>query len=268
MKMCSLSRSARACRMGVLLIQTCLALSVTAASSYQLVSATAPEFAPPAGGGGDSDLPVISRDGRYVLFASTASNLATLPTNRPVPALFPAPLNVYLRDRLKGSTVLVSVSRDGTAGEDADSVPIGVSTNGRYALFESTADNLVAGDTNNAADVFVRDLLAGTTILVSVAADGGFGDDASYSSAMSPDGRYVAFASAADNLVPGDTNGIPDVFVRDVVNQVTTWVSVGAQDRPGYYYGVSSDSPALTPDGKYVAFYSTASNVVPGVQTV
>lgn len=233
-----------------------------------MVSATAPAFAPPAGGGGDSELPVLSRDGRYVLFASTAHNLVSLATNRPLPALFPAPINVYLRDRLKGSTVLVSVNRDGSGGGDGDSIPIGVSTNGRYALFESTADNLVAGDTNNAADVFVRDLAAGTTILVSVAANGGVGDDASYSSVMTPDGRYVAFASAAENLVPGDTNGIPDVFERDLVGKVTTLISVGAQDRPGSSSGVWSDSPVVTPDGRYVAYYSTASNVVPGVQTV
>jgi Tol biopolymer transport system component len=266
MKMCMLG--GKLWWFNIFLVQTWFGLTVTAGSSFQLVSATGPEFGPTAGGGGDSYLSVISRDGRYVLFGSTANNLVTLGTNRPLPAVIPAPINVFLRDRVKGSTVLVSINFDGIGGGDADSVPIGVSTNGRYALFESSASNLVAGDTNNAADVFVRDLVAGTTVLVSVSTNGGFGDDASYSSVMTPDGRYVAFASAADNLVPGDTNGIPDVFMRDLVSNTTRFVSVGAQNRAGYYYGAGSDSPVITPDGRYLAFYSTAAGLAPGVQTV
>src|SRR6185437_9671954 len=107
--------------------------------------------------GGDSYLPVVSHDGRYVLFGSTADNLVSSGTNRPSPALLPAPLNVYLRDRAQGATVLVSVNSDGTGGGNGDSLPVGISTNGRYALFESRASNLVPGDTNNVADVFLRD---------------------------------------------------------------------------------------------------------------
>jgi Tol biopolymer transport system component len=186
---------------GIAMVQVWLA-TIAEGASFQLVSGTDPGFRSVAGGGGDSYLPVISRDGRYVLFGSTAQNLAVLGTNRTIPALFPAPINVFLRDRTKGSTVLVSVNLDGTGGGDGDSLPIGVSTNGRYALFESSASNLVPGDTNNAADVFIRDLVAQTNILVSVSTNGSFGDGASYSSVMTPDGRYVAFVSAADNLAP------------------------------------------------------------------
>jgi Tol biopolymer transport system component len=246
----------------------CLGIDALAAPPFRLVSATGPEFGPPAGGGGDSYLAIVSRDGRFVLFASTAENLVSLGTNRPLPSMIPAPINVFLRDRKSGSTVLVSVNLDGTGGGDADSTPIGVSTNGRYALFESTADNLVSGDTNNASDVFVRDVVAGTTTLVSTSTNGGCGDDSSYSSGMTPDGHYVVFSSAADNLVAGDTNGIPDVFVRDLTSNVTTLVSVGAQLTTSPYSDVGSDAPIISPDARYVAFYSTAANLVPGVQNI
>src|SRR5579863_7745853 len=80
------------------LLQACLALTA-GASSFRLVSTTSPEFGPPSSGGGDSYLSAISRDGRYVLFASTADNLVSLGTNQPLPSLIPAPLNVFLRDR-------------------------------------------------------------------------------------------------------------------------------------------------------------------------
>src|SRR6266481_4562971 len=86
------------------------------ASPLQLVSASGLADGPPAGGGGDSYLPILSADGRYVLFASTADNLAEIATNRPIPTLFPAPLNVFMRDRTNGSTALVSVSFDAMGG--------------------------------------------------------------------------------------------------------------------------------------------------------
>jgi len=248
-------------------------VAIAQGSSFQLVSAPGPQFVASAGAAGDSYLPVVSRDGRYVLFGSTADNLVAPGTNRPIQALLPSPINVFLRDRTNSSTMLVSVNSDGTAGGNGDSLPIGISTNGRYALFESRASNLVPGDTNNAADVFLRDLQANSTILVSASTNGGFADGASYSSVMTPDGRYVAFTSAADNLVPEDTNGIPDVFVRDMASNITTAVSAGAQLPPPVFYGslylfyLGSDTPVITPDGRYIAFYSTVTNLAPGVNT-
>ena len=160
--------------------------------------------------------PIISQDGRYVLFASTANNLCLTTNHTSIPARWPAPLNVFLRDRSNATTVLVSVDLSGVAGGNGDSLPVELSTNGQYALFESAASDLVPGDTNNATDVFVRDLVKGTTVLVSGATNGLPGNGVSRSAAMTPDGRYVAFVSAANNLVPGDTNRIPDVFVRDL----------------------------------------------------
>ena len=179
---------------------------------------------------------------------------------------------MFLRDRTNGTTTLVSVNLTGTGGGNGDSLPAALSANGRYACFESSASDLVPGDTNNATDVFVRDLVGGTTLLVSVGTSGGVANGASRSPVMTPDGRYVAFVSAASNLVAGDTNGIPDVFVRDLQARVTTLVSMGAMSASppadsGVHYG-SSEAPEITPDGRYVAFYSTATNLVPGVTNV
>jgi hypothetical protein len=252
-------------RAGILMLVLGIA-SVSEASTFHLVSTVDPSLGPPVGGDGDSYLPVMSRDGRYVLFASTADNLVALQTNRPLPKIIPTPLNVFLRDRVQGSTVLVSVNLDGTGGGNGDSWPIGVSTNGRYALFESSASNLIAGDTNNADDVFLRDLITGSTVLVSASTNGAVSDGTSYSSTMTPDGRYVAFSSTADNLVDSDTNGIPDIFVRDMTSKLTTLITVGAQTNS--LLTAASDLPLLTPDGRYVAFYSTALNLVPGLATI
>jgi hypothetical protein len=265
--MCALKKMKMAgSPLGMILASLCLALSA-AGSSVHLVSTADSTLGPPAGGGGDSALPIISRDGQFVLFASTADNLVALGTNRPVPALIPEPINVFVRDRTNGTTALVSVALDGTGGGNADSLPVAISANGRYALFESSASNLVAGDTNNAGDVFVRDLLSGITVLVDTGTNNGFADSSAYNSVMSADGRYVGFVSAADNLVQGDTNGIPDVFVRDMQIHVTTLVSVGATAQTNSLADVGSDTPILTPDGRFVAFYSTAANLAPGVAT-
>ncbi|MDB6021023.1 MAG: hypothetical protein JWQ04_880 [Pedosphaera sp.] len=232
------------------------------AGTFQLSSVVNPALGAPAGGSGDSFAPVLSADGRYALFASAANNLVLNSNNNPYLALSPPKLNVFLRDRTNGTTTLVNVNLAGTGGADGDSFPVAVSTNGQYVLFESSAGNLVTGVTNHANNVFLRDLVNGMTLLVSVSTNGTGGSDDSRSSVMTPDARYVAFVSAANNLVPGDTNGIPDIFVRDMQGGVTTLASPGATGS-----GVSSELPDLTPDGRYVAFYSTAINLVPGVAT-
>ena len=243
----------------------CLAVSALA-TPLQLVTTIDPSVGPPVSGGGNSMNPIITPDGRYVLFASTADNLALTSSNTPFLAQSPPKMNVFLRDRTNGTTTLVSVNLAGTGGGNGDSIPIELSTNGQFALFESSASDLVPGDTNNATDVFVRDLVNGTNILVSISTNGGCANGASWESAMTPDGRYVAFASTASNLVPNDTNGIQDIFVRDLQTGVTTLASPGAI--PNATGPSRSDSPQLTPDGRYVAFLSTATNLVPGVTTV
>jgi Tol biopolymer transport system component len=233
-------------------------------NSLQLVSTIDPSQGPPAGGNGDSIAPVISPNGRYVAFASAANNLILNSQGNSIPAVFPARLNVYVRDRTNGVTTLVSLDLSGVGGGNGDSFPTGISDDGRYILFESWASNLIPNDTNNTSDIFLRDLATDTTRLVSANTNGGVGNGQSRSAVITPDGRYVAFVSAASDLVPGDTNRIADVFVRDLQLGTTTLVSVGAVS-PGTGFAVfGSDSPLITPDGRYVAFFSTATNLIFG----
>ncbi|HEV7927882.1 MAG TPA: hypothetical protein VGR14_21210 [Verrucomicrobiae bacterium] len=221
-------------------------------------------------GGGSSYDPIVSPDGRYVLFASTSANLIAGLSGSPMPQDFPAHMDVFLRDRQTGVTVLASVNWAGTAGGNGDSFPSAVSSNGQFVVFESTASNLIAGDTNATSDIFVRDTVSNTTTLVSVSTNGSVGDGFSRDATITPDGRYVAFVSAANNLVAGDTNGIPDVFVRDLQLGVTTLASPGATAFTGtsgtpLTPGSSSEGPILSVDGRYVAYYSTAVGLVSNV---
>ena len=242
---------------------TCFVLP-PAEASIQPVSQPDASFAPSAGGDGSSGLPIVSADGRYVLFASTANNLVLTNNNNSV---LPQRMNVFLRDRNSGTTVLASANLTGTGGGNGDSFPTGISTNGQFVLFESAAGDLVANDNNLANDIFVRDLVNGVTTPVSVSTNGGSANGASYHSVTTPDGRYVVFVSAASNLVAGDANGIPDVFVRDLQAGTTRLVSVGAKSINSTTLANISESPEITPDGRYVVFYSTATNLVPGVGT-
>jgi WD40 repeat protein len=168
--------------------------------------------------------PALSADGRFVAFDSR------------VPG-GPAPLDVFVHDRQTGITERVSVASNGTPGNDY-SVNDALSADGRFVAFHSRATNLVPGDTNEVWDVFVHDRQTGITERVSVASDGTQADsDSSYpwARALSADGRFVAFASIASNLVPGDTNGAADVFVRDrgAPAAVTTTVNFDSPAPPG-----------------------------------
>jgi Tol biopolymer transport system component len=249
-----------------LVLSMVFAGALASANPLGLVSVRSPSLAPAYGGNGDSGPAVISQDGRYVLFTSTANNLTLCGNGNPVPVLIPASLNVYLRDRSNQVTSLVSVNQAGNGGGDGHSIAAGISSNGQFALFQSSADNLMSGDTNNTADVFLRDMLGGTNILVSVSTNGGVGNGNSGSPVMTPDGRYVAFVSSASNLVANDLNGIPDVFVRDTLLGTTTLASPGATSA-GATAGSASFAPVITPNGRYVLFLSSAINLVAGVTT-
>jgi Tol biopolymer transport system component len=150
-----------------------------------------------------------------------------------------------------------------SAGAQADgySFETSVSSDGRFVTFGSTASNLVAGDVNAAADVFLRDRVAQTTERVSVRAERLESNGASFESSVSSDGRFVAFASDASNLVAGDHNGATDVFVRDRALGRTERVSVGAGGTEAH--GTSSLC-SLSANGRFVAFASTAPNLVVG----
>jgi Tol biopolymer transport system component len=191
-------------------------------------------------GNGESRFPSLSADGRYVAFESLASNLVPSDTN--------GTPDVFIHDRVTGQMTRVSVSSSGEEG-NGNSSEASVSANGRYVAFHSSASNLVPGDTNGTWDVFVHDRVTGQTSRVSVSSSGEQGNGNSYEANISPDGRYVAFGSAASNLVPGDTNGTPDVFVHDRVGY-PSWIP-GDTDRDGdvdlvdlgnlaTYYGTTS----------------------------
>jgi Tol biopolymer transport system component len=207
----------------------------------------------PGGANGPSSSPVLSADGTRVAFVSAASNLVAGDRNDAA--------DIFLTDR-DGAVTRVSVAADGTDANGASSNP-DLSADGRFVVFESAASNLVAGDTNGAADVFVRDLQTGTTALVSAAPGGGPGNGASGSPSISASGAFVSFASRATNLVGRDTNGVGDVFVRDLVLARTSRVSVNSR-------GAQQDRAVADPfaqvsdvsrDGRYVVFDSDATNL-------
>jgi Tol biopolymer transport system component len=119
---------------------------------------------------------------------------------------------------------------------------------------------LVASDTNDVEDIFLHDTQTGMTTRVSVASDGSEADDASDTLAISGDGRYIAFYSDAANLVPGDTNNEPDTFVRDTQASTAIRVSVAAD---GSEANNLSQITGMSRDGRYVLFYSPATNLLP-----
>jgi Tol biopolymer transport system component len=152
----------------------------------------------------DEDLSAISADGRFVAFDSSSSNLVAGDTN--------ARWDVFVRDVAAGTTVRVSVATDGTQGNFDSNAP-SISSDGRFIAFTSESDLLDINDSNGFFDVYVHDRLTSTTALVSVSALGVQGNNTSSTPRISGDGRWIAFQSGANNLVPGDTNGLIDVFV-------------------------------------------------------
>lgn len=203
----------------------------------------------PSGGAQDGGVGqefALSRDGRYVAFLSSSSNLVAGDLNHATDA--------FVRDRLTGITELLSVSSDGAQGDAHSQGVYDVSDDGRYVLFGSEATNLVPDDTNGECDGFVRDRELGTTERVATPPDGG----CSWMS-LSPDGRLVGFLSPAAGIVAGDTNGVTDTFVRDRATGATERVSVSSAGVQG---NADSYRPHFSADGRFVAFESLATNLV------
>ncbi len=194
----------------------------------------------------------ISGDGRYVAFRSQATNLVVGDTN--------GVWDIFVKDTQTGVTTRVSTDSGGIQGNNASDKPV-ISTDGRYVAFSSPATNLVANDNNPTWDVFLKDTQTGITTRVSIDSAELDANGASDKPAISADGRYVAFYSWSTNLVPGDTNGVVDIFIRDTQTGDTTRVSTDVAGLQGD--GDSFDS-VLSADGRYVAFKSSASNLVPG----
>lgn len=156
-----------------------------------------------------------------------------------------------------GATTRISSTGSGAAGDELSEAPW-ATADGRYVGFSSSADNLVPNDTNFTEDVFLRDQTTGKTERISVATNGAQAQYPSQRPRISADGRYVVFDSFAPNLVPGDTNGLTDVFLRDRQTQTTVRISVGAS---GQQANGSSYWASISPDGRYVAYTSDATNL-------
>src|SRR5438270_168011 len=186
---------------------------------------------------GRSERAVLSADGRFLAFASTATNLVDGDKN--------GQEDVFLRDLATGTTRRVCVVTDGTQS-NGQSLDDAVSANGQFVGF-STTNSLVLFDTDGVDDVYVRNLLSTPAFTwISVANGSAQPDGASVSPALSSDGRYVAFESLASNLVPNDTNGWEDVFVRDRVGGTTARVSTASG---GVQANFLSFGPHISDDG-------------------
>ena len=203
-----------------------------------------------AQGNGPSRDPDISADGRWVVFDSNAGNLLARDKN--------GVRDVFIHDLDTGSTKLVSMNRAGQPGT-ASSSNATVNSNGRYVAFSSKARNLVKNKTTKGTDVFLRDMVKGTMWRISVSNNEKQGNGWSGDPVISNTGRYIAFESKAPNLVAKDTNNKWDVFVRDRIKKTTKIVSLtttGARAKRG-----DSDDPAISGDGRFIAFESTAKNM-------
>ena len=244
----------RARRGGPALVAAAAAAALLTLPASGASSAPTTRVSVATGGGqanGNSIAPAISKDGRYVAFYSDASNLVAGDTNRA--------RDVFVHDRQTGETTRVSVAQDGSQANGESFAPA-ISGDGRYVVFSSSASNLVAGDTNNANDIFVRDRVANTTTRLSLALGGAEPNAGSYAPAISADGNVVAYESDATNLVSGDANGQRDVFVYDRSSGTTTRASVSTDGTEG---DAPSGQAALDADGSVVAFSSFADNLIP-----
>jgi len=203
-----------------------------------------------------SVLSSISGDGRFVAFTLQQSIFSLGDPNNNTNNSD----DIFVRDLLTNTTTRVSVDSAGNPGNDSSYDP-SISADGRFVAFQSDATNLVPGDTNNKNDIFLRDLSTNTTTRVSVDSAGNQGNEFSGEPSISGDGRFVAFSSGATNLVPGGTNNEEDIFVRDLSTNTTTLVSVSSSgDRANDY----SSFPSISANGRFVTFYSFATNLVPG----
>jgi len=208
--------------------------------SHDKADATKPANAPALN-------PSVSPDGNYVAFESAADNIVGDDFNGSVDIFLAQPA-------APGATIRVSVPSSG--GEASGFAPAptsapAVSADGNLIAFESDSSNLVGADTNGVSDIFVRDRASGHTERINVAADGTQGNKGSFRPAISADGRFVVFESAASNLLPGggDSNGVKDVFLRDRQTGELKRISDSNAASP-------SQNPSISPNGKFIAFDS------------
>ena len=208
--------------------------------------------------------PAMSSDGRYIVFVSHANNLVTNDNLRPF-------LDVFVRDLQTSTTTLISVNTNGMGGGNGNSSHASISTNGQFVLFSSDANDLVANDTNGIrgliggviqtsgfADIFLRDLISGTTTMVSVGTNGS-GAWGGRWPIMTPDARFVVFLSEPADLLAGETN-YSELFIRDMQMGVTRAVAPRVNNNDSRS---RASSASVSVDGRRVAFVSTATNLGP-----
>ncbi|WP_166868422.1 MULTISPECIES: PD40 domain-containing protein [unclassified Salinibacterium] len=204
-------------------------------------------------GNDSSSGPAISADGLYIAYDSWADNLVDDDSNDAH--------DIFLYKATTGTTTLISRHTDGTQGNDSSSGPA-ISADGLYIAYESRADNLVDDDDDGGyPDVFLHDTATSTTTLVSRLTGGTEGDSWSQHPTISGDGRYITYKSYASTLVTGDTNAAWDVFLSDTATSTTTLISRHTDGTPG---NSSSEGPAISTDGRYIAYESWADNLVDG----
>jgi hypothetical protein len=236
-------------------------LVATALSAF-LVLGAAPAMAAPTTdraslssanvqGNANSTQNTISKGGKFVAFESAASTLVGTDAN--------GTQDIFVRNRKSGKTTRASVRTNGAEANGSSSGPQ-ISDSGRFVAFTSSATNLIGLDGNGTSDAFIRDRDKKKTTRVSTRSNGGEANGGSSVQGISGDGRYVLFFSNASNLVPGDSNGVTDVFVKDRRTGKTKRVSIRSNGSQG---NGSSDIAAISPSGRYVAFASFASNLVP-----
>jgi Tol biopolymer transport system component len=196
----------------------------------------------------------ISANGRFVGFSSEATNLVAGDTN--------GAWDAFVRDRQLGATIRVSVGSGGIQAAGGGASP-SLSVDGRFVAFTSSAEDLVAGDTNGVSDVFVHDRRNNVTRRVGMSSAGAEANAFTDSATISANGRFVVFTSAASNLVSGDTNGKPDIFVRDLERGTTRRVNVSNRGRQDNGLGIV-DTATISGNGRLVAFTSSGSGLVAG----
>ncbi len=204
-------------------------------------------------GNAESSDPAVSANGRYVAFASSASNLVTGDTN--------SVGDIFVKDLVTGITTRASTNSSGTQGNGTSSMP-SISADGRFVGFVSGASNLVIGDTNGSYDVFVKDLVTGTTTRVNTSPSGVQDNGGNVLRAsISADGKFVAFNSSGTVFVPGDQIATFDVFVKNLVTGAVSRVNTSSS---GVVSNVGALYSSISANGQHVVFTSGATNLVAG----
>jgi len=201
-------------------------------------------------GNSNSQNPAISADGSRIVFQSSASNLTTVDD--------PLVVDIFLYERASGLISRVNRGYNGATPDDHSADPA-ISADGNWVAFRSTASNLIAGGTLGESQVFLQEIAGGNASIVSVHTNGNHGDDFSGSASISSNGKRVAFRSQATNLVPGDTNGLEDLFIHDVATGTTACMTRA----PGGQQAGGVDL-AFAAGGDFIAFASDVTDYVPG----